>query len=514
MSKFSDKLHGIPSFAGTKVQSVVLGSDEGKLTVNLVTDTTYTQPDRNALDAVLKDMVPSLFTYELEITKVRPDCDIVRNRAYELAREMSPMISATLEPGDVEVKSDGETFDVAVNLSGPVPSKEKQDFVRSELAKSFCQEINVAFAEKQTEETPEGDRKPDFVVSHAAKARTFKITNFKPIESKISETPEEAVYIQDVLMPAEEVVLCGVVTSAECIEYEKKTTGEKKNLFAFRISDGTATVRVTCFPRKPSYDHIAAIKEGDSIVCTCIAEIREGSLSFKTKRIDYGSAPDGFVPEKKQSKPVPQSYEHIKPEPYFDETQTDFFTDRSVPDSVRNDVFVVLDLETTGRNSVAANGMMDSIIELAACKIEGGEITETFSTLINPERKLSQDIVNLTGIKDEMLEGAPVYEDVLPDFFKFCDGACLVGHNIEGFDIKFLDYYWETLGYIRENRIEDTLELAHRVLPGLKNYKLPTIGEQYGYTFGKENTHHRALNDTVVTAKIYLDMKRDESRQA
>ena len=83
---------------------------------------------------------------------------------------------------------------------------------------------------------------------------------------------------------------------------------------------------------------------------------------------------------------------------------------------------------------------MDRIIEIGAYKIIDGCISEQFSTFINPQKKLSEEIIKLTGITEEMVSSAPVYEKVMPDFFKFCDGSVLVGHNAAGFDFKFVDY--------------------------------------------------------------------------
>ena len=161
----------------------------------------------------------------------------------------------------------------------------------------------------------------------------------------------------------------------------------------------------------------------------------------------------------------------------------------------------MFDLETTGLNSSPVSGNMDKIIEIGAYKVEGGEISQCFSTFINPERKLSEEIISLTGITEDMVADAPKTEEAMPDFFKFCHGCILVGHNIAGFDFKFVDYYCSSLGYILERKIIDTIPLAQELL-FLSNYKLNTVADKFGISFN----HHRATDDALATAKIFIEL--------
>ena len=191
----------------------------------------------------------------------------------------------------------------------------------------------------------------------------------------------------------------------------------------------------------------------------------------------------------------------VKPKAFSDIEQTDMFSPVVIPDCLRGKTFVVFDLETTGLNSTPASGNMDAIIEIGAYKICDGVISESFSTFVNPQRKLSEEIINLTGITEEMVKDAPTYESVMPDFFKFCQGNILVGHNAANFDYKFVDYYCSRLGYMLERKIMDTIPLAQELL-FLPNYKLNTIADHFKITFN----HHRAIDDAYVTAKIFLEL--------
>ena len=160
----------------------------------------------------------------------------------------------------------------------------------------------------------------------------------------------------------------------------------------------------------------------------------------------------------------------------------------------------MFDLETTGLNNQPAMGKMDKIIEIGAVKIVNGEMTEKFSTFVACDERLSREIVELTGIHDSDLLGAPTIEQAIADFYKFTDGAYLVGHNVT-FDYRFVQYYGEQNGYMFDKKQFDTLTLAQELLRGvLPNYKLNSVADYYGFTFN----HHRAFEDACVTAKIFI----------
>ncbi|NES53221.1 hypothetical protein G3565_33300, partial [Escherichia coli] len=78
---------------------------------------------------------------------------------------------------------------------------------------------------------------------------------------------------------------------------------------------------------------------------------------------------------------------------------------------LEEETYVVFDVETTGLSAV-----YDTIIELAAVKVKGGEIIDKFEAFANPHRPLSATIIELTGITDDMLQDAPDVVDVIRDF--------------------------------------------------------------------------------------------------
>ena len=76
--------------------------------------------------------------------------------------------------------------------------------------------------------------------------------------------------------------------------------------------------------------------------------------------------------------------------------------------------YVVIDLEMTGLNVKT-----DRILEVGAARVRGNVVTDTFSEVINPKRKLSEKVVSLTGITNEMAEQGKKMDATLGAFFAF-----------------------------------------------------------------------------------------------
>ena len=158
-------------------------------------------------------------------------------------------------------------------------------------------------------------------------------------------------------------------------------------------------------------------------------------------------------------------------------------------------VFVVFDIETTGFSPIH-----NRIIEIGAVKIENGEMTGKFSTFVNPDVPIPFEIEKLTGINDEMVIGAPMIEQVLPQFMEFCQGAVLVAHNAN-FDLGFIMENAARLGLPRDFTYVDTVGIARLLLPHQAKHTLDAVAKTLGISL--EN-HHRAVDDAQATAEIFV----------
>lgn len=480
------------------LKSVCLDSSKNTVTAYIITDEAFTPADERSADAVLRRYVPDFFESKIVISKLSPDEEMVKRKVFEAVGECSKAVFATIAADDIKVKKteDGFTYTIAVSSSlAPADLTERVD---AYLSHRYCGNFSgeCVQSDKKLEDLQVEERQDE--VEAELPVRTFKITDFLPLEGDKILT--DAVYLSDLNLVRDEVIICGTIEDIRERTYTNKS-GLEKTYFNFLLSDGTARAQITYFTRMKSVEKIKKLKVGDSIVCTGLNEPFNGNLRYTAKTVDLGRTPDGFVPEKRASKPVPKYYRTVKPQPFEDFEQTDLFVSVSVPACLKNHTFVVFDLETTGLNSSPVSGNMDKIIEIGAYKIADGNIAECFSTFINPERKLSEEIVKLTGITEDMVKDAPGTEEVIPDFYKFCYGSILVGHNIAGFDYKFVDYYCANQGYILERKIIDTIPLSQELLY-LSNYKLNTVADKFNITFN----HHRATDDALATAKIFIEL--------
>lgn len=164
--------------------------------------------------------------------------------------------------------------------------------------------------------------------------------------------------------------------------------------------------------------------------------------------------------------------------------------------------YVVFDIETTGFSQT-----YDRIIEIAACKVYQGGIIETYETFVNPEMPISQKITELTTITDEMVMDAPKIEEVIPRFMEFCKDSILVAHNAK-FDVGFIYANIKRLGLNYDILPAiDTLNLFRAGYnEEVKKFNLKAMAKYFKV---KQEQHHRAIDDTKVTALCFIGMLND-----
>lgn len=161
--------------------------------------------------------------------------------------------------------------------------------------------------------------------------------------------------------------------------------------------------------------------------------------------------------------------------------------------------YVVFDLETTGTSYIN-----DDIIEISAIKVEGGTVTDTFSTLVDPRRSIPYYATRVNGITDSMVAGAPFLEEALGLFLDFIGDFVLVGHNIQSFDLKFINRAAGVL-FQKEtsNDYIDTLYMARSCLPQLSHHKLTDLAEYFQIDC---TGAHRAMKDCEMNRLCYERM--------
>ncbi|NHM25535.1 DEAD/DEAH box helicase [Desulfofundulus sp. TPOSR] len=152
---------------------------------------------------------------------------------------------------------------------------------------------------------------------------------------------------------------------------------------------------------------------------------------------------------------------------------------------------VVCDVETTGLNP-----QHNEIIEIALLRLEEGEITGQFHSLVRPRQRVPATIHRLTGLSDELLATAPPLDEVLPSVMDFLGNNSLMGHNVS-FDRDFLQ---AAAGTPIAAQLFDTRELARILLPNAPGFRLADLCRFLGI---EQRRVHRALDDALATVSLY-----------
>jgi DNA polymerase III epsilon subunit family exonuclease len=161
--------------------------------------------------------------------------------------------------------------------------------------------------------------------------------------------------------------------------------------------------------------------------------------------------------------------------------------------------FVVVDVEATG-----AKMPPNRIIELGAYRIRGKQIVDNFLTLVNPEIPIPRFVASLTGINNDMVKEAPLFANVVPRWLEFVGDAVLIAHNAP-FDTNFINHEISRVypGRRMVNPHLCTVTLSRRAIPGLTNYRLETVAENFSIPIPDR---HRAGSDALATAEIFLHL--------
>jgi DNA polymerase III epsilon subunit family exonuclease len=176
-----------------------------------------------------------------------------------------------------------------------------------------------------------------------------------------------------------------------------------------------------------------------------------------------------------------------------------------IPAAFADEEWVVVDVETTGGSPEQGH----RVTEVAAVRVRNGAVCESYSTLVNPQRRIPAMITSITGISDSMVRDAPVFHEIAPRLQHFMGGGVFVAHNAS-FDWRFLcSELNRAVGRPLTGRQLCTVKLARKLLPQLPSRSLDGLAVYFGLEI---ESRHRALDDAVATAHVllrFVDMLQD-----
>ena len=157
-------------------------------------------------------------------------------------------------------------------------------------------------------------------------------------------------------------------------------------------------------------------------------------------------------------------------------------------------MYAIIDIETTGTSATYGK-----ITEIAIILHNGDSVSETFTTLINPECNIPWNITRLTGITNEMVSNAPKFYEVARKIIELTAGTIFVAHNAT-FDYSFVKEEFKRLGYDFKRKTICTVKLSRKLLPGHLSYSLGKICADLGIEI---TDRHRAIGDALATTKLF-----------
>jgi len=159
---------------------------------------------------------------------------------------------------------------------------------------------------------------------------------------------------------------------------------------------------------------------------------------------------------------------------------------------------IFFDLETTGLDLVR-----DKIIEIFMLKVKPDGTTETYEQLFNPQIAIPEEVINITGITNEMVKDKPTFREKAQEIANFIDDSDFAGFNSNKFDIPLLAEELLNAGididFSSRNSV-DVMVLFHRLEPR-------NLAAAYRFYCNREMENaHTAKADAIATYEILLAM--------
>ncbi|MBE5754743.1 MAG: hypothetical protein E7340_05395 [Clostridiales bacterium] len=477
-----------------RINSIEIEREKSKIRYNFICDVAIDEDLQKRILGEAEKITNSAFTQvEITVKKIVSNDQLISTEIYRYLAEKYPSVSIFLKPTDIICSVIGNVVKYVLRLT-----KDGAEYVtkngaltklNEHLAKCFCSDFAGSTEIKEAEESI-SLLSDEVYESELQKIehRTIRVKDVIVIDDY--NMGDLALYIEDAT--AGDITVCGKIT-----EISERETKNGKPFLIIHLDDTTGTTSGVYFSKKNTYHKIKELVVGDTIIARGKIGDYNGRRSFTFEKINRCTFPADFVKKDKYKKSAPKNYKTIFPEPAKTiKVKTVFDAEEVLPSELTDKVYVVFDIETTGLELTRSG-----ITEIGAVKLVNGKPTEQFTTLVKPDYRIDEENEKLTGISEEMVKDAPKISTVIPDFMKFIEGAILVAHNAE-FDVKFIKYFAGAEDYEVKNEVIDTMALARKYMPQLKNHKLNTIADYFGIVFH----HHRALADAYCTVEVLTEL--------
>ncbi|MFY0481218.1 exonuclease domain-containing protein [Flavobacterium sp. PLA-1-15] len=163
--------------------------------------------------------------------------------------------------------------------------------------------------------------------------------------------------------------------------------------------------------------------------------------------------------------------------------------------------YAIVDIETTGGNATHSR-----ITEIAIRIHDGVNIIDSYETLVNPEKEIPVAIFALTGITDEMVRHAPIFDDIAEKVAALLTDRIFVAHNVN-FDYSFVHHQLKQAGFNWSAQKLCTVRLARKIKPGFASYSLGNLCRSLDIPLYNQ---HRAGGDADATALLFAQLMEED----
>ena len=464
--------------------------------------------DKEEVEKFIQEFLSLHADIKVKFRKSFLDDKLVVNEVEEFFKENKKGLLPYLNKDNIMASHNELNVEVKLTLNQDVLSLLDETEFKTELKEFLDKRFIASF---QIEIVENEEKLPDEIVADdimpsLPKTRRYKVEIEKEIiGTGISPNPE---YIEDMKKPKESVILSGFMTKLNQKKYIAKNgkfKGKERVLYTFTLRDSSGAIESTYFCGKAHEKDIESLE--DMCMLICVGDVKEGfsgKLGYTIRKLALAQ-PDQDKQEEEKTESNHKHKQVVFPSIMQRSNHAQLFeTKPNYNAFIMNNDIVVFDIETTGLDPES-----DEITELGAVKIEHGEVTEKFSSFVKPNVRIPKEVENLTGISNEMVAFAPKVEDVIEDFYNWSRGCILSGHNIAGFDMKFIRKAGSKIGLKFDNQIIDTLIVARQSSLRVPNYKLGTLVKALGLVLVDA---HRAFNDAYATAQVLMELNREKNK--
>ena len=167
-------------------------------------------------------------------------------------------------------------------------------------------------------------------------------------------------------------------------------------------------------------------------------------------------------------------------------------------------MYSIIDIETTG-NGIKGN----KITEISIFKYDGHEVVDEFTSLVNPMCEIPPFITGLTGIDNQMVRNAPIFEEVAEKISEITQDTVFVAHNVN-FDYNIIKHEFQLLGIEFTRKKLCTVRLSRNLLPGYHSYSLGKLTAALGIPL---TDRHRARGDAHATVLLFHKLLRSPNAE-